>query len=61
MQDHDIIYDIIHDINMDITDIGYDIIIPYQNPDENVVLNSRRQHRFGRAIWSIYWVITWTT
>ncbi len=26
MQDHDIIYDIINDINMDIKDIGYDII-----------------------------------
>ncbi len=35
--------------------------IPYQNPDENVALNSRRQHRFGRAIRSIYWVITRTT
>ncbi len=26
MQDHDIICDIIHDINMNINDIGYDII-----------------------------------
>jgi hypothetical protein len=34
---------------------------PYQNPDENVALNSWRQHRFGRAIRSIYSVITRTS
>ncbi len=34
---------------------------PYQNPDENVVLNSGWPHRFGYAIRSIYSVITWTT
>jgi hypothetical protein len=32
MQDHDIIYDIINDINMDIKDIGYDIIELIWNP-----------------------------
>ncbi len=33
----------------------------YQNPDENVALNSGRQHRFRRAIQSIYLVITRTS